>query len=174
MLFRSLRPFEEEVARLDTIPGVGQRIAEIIIAEIGLDMTRFATSGHLASWAGMCPGNNESAGKRKGGKTRKGSIWLRRALTEAARAAARTKSTYLSAQYRRLVVRRGAKRAAIAVGHAILIIAYNLIKKGDTYRDLTPTHLDERRRHRVAQRALQQLRTLGYRVTITPPQEVAA
>lgn len=168
-----LRPFDELLARLDTIPGVGRRTAEILLAEIGMDMTRFATSGHLASWAGMCPGNNESAGKNKGGKTRKGSIWLKRCLTEAARAAARTKSTYLSAQYRRLVVRRGAKRAAIAVGHAILVIAYNLIKKGDSYRDINPARIDERRRHHAAQRALQQLRTLGYHVTVTP-KEVAA
>ncbi|MDI7277802.1 MAG: IS110 family transposase [Anaerolineae bacterium] len=168
-----LRPFEEEVARLDTIPGVGQRIAEIIIAEIGLDMTRFATSGHLASWAGMCPGNNESAGKRKGGKTRNGSIWLRRALTEAARAAARAKSTYLAAQYRQLVVRRGSKKAAIAVGHSILVIAYNLLRHRDTYRDLGPSYFNERRRARVAQRAIQQLHNLGYQVTIAP-KEVAA
>ncbi len=168
-----MRPFEELLARLDTIPGVGRRTAEIIIAEIGLDMGRFATSGHLASWAGICPGNHRSAGKQHGGKTRKGSIWLKRGLTEAARAAARTKSTYLSAQYRRLAYRRGAKKAAIAVGHAILVIAYNLIKKGEDYRDLTPTLLDERRRHHAAQRALQQLRALGYQVTATL-KEVAA
>lgn len=168
-----LRPFDEVLARLDTIPGVGRRVAEIIVAEIGLDMSRFQTAGHLASWAGMCPGNNESAGKRKGGKTRKGSIWLKRALTEAARAAARTKSTYLSGQYRRLVVRRGAKRAAIAVGHAILVIAYNLIKMGDVYQDHSPVRYDERRRQRVAQRAIQQLSALGYQVTVTP-KEVAA
>lgn len=168
-----MRPFEEVLVRLDTVPGVGQRIAETIVAEIGLDMTRFATSGHLASWAGMCPGNNESAGKRKGGKTRKGSVWLKRGLTEAARAAARTKATYLSAQYRRLVVRRGSKKAAIAVGHAILVIAYNLIKKGGTYRELGPAHFDACRRHHAMQRAIQQLHALGYQVTVTP-KEVAA
>jgi transposase len=168
-----MRPFEEELARLDTIPGVGRRTAEIIIAEIGLDMTRFATSGHLASWAGMCPGNNESAGKRKGGRTRKGSIWLKRALTEAARAAARRRSCYLAAQYRRLVVRRGAKKAAIAVGHSILVIAYNLLKKGEAYRDHDPARYDERRRKHIFQRAMQQLDALGYQVSLTP-KEVAA
>src|SRR5919198_1209831 len=104
-----LRPFEDAVDRLDSIPGVGRRVAEILVAEIGLDMTRFPTAAHLASWAGMCPGNNESAGRRHSGKTRKGSKWLRRALTEAARAAARTKRTYLAAKYRRLVARRGSR-----------------------------------------------------------------
>ncbi len=168
-----LRPFEEVLARLDTIPGVGRRTAEIIVAEIGVDMARFATPAHLASWAGVCPGNNESAGKRKGGATRKGSIWLKRALVEAARAAARTKSTRLSAQYRRLVVRRGSKRAALAVGHTILVIVYHLLHDGGTYRDLGPTYFDERRRHRLAQRALQQLKDLGFQVAITP-KEVAA
>ena len=118
-----MRPFEAELAALDTIPGVGPWSAEVIIAEIGTDMSRFPSAGHLASWAGMCPGNNESAGKRKSGKTRKGSKWLRVALTEAANAAGRGKGTYLSSQYHRLVARRGKKKAAIAVGHSILVIA---------------------------------------------------
>lgn len=168
-----MRPFEDEIARLDSIPWVGRRTAEIIVAEVGTHMDRFPSSGHLASWAGMCPGNNESAGKRKGGKTAKGSVWLRRALTEAARAAARKRSCYLSAQYQRLRARRGAKRAAIAVGHSILVIAYNLVKKGEVYRDHSPVLHDERRRNRAAQQAIQQLRSLAYQVTVTP-KEVAA
>lgn len=168
-----MRPFEKVLANLDTIPGVGRRTAEIIIAEVGTDMSRFASSGHLASWAGMCPGNNESAGRRKGGRTSKGSIWLKRALTEAARAAARKRSCYLAAQYRRLVVRRGSKRAAIAVGHSILVIAYNLIRKAESYQDLGPGYLDERRRHHAAQRAIRQLQLLGYQVTATPKEAAA-
>lgn len=168
-----MRPFDDALVRLDGIPGVGRRTAEIIIAEIGIDMSRFASSADLISWAGMCPGNNESAGKRKGGATTRGSIWLKRALVEAARGAARTRSSYLASQYRRLVVRRGAKKAAVAVGHSILVIVYNLLKKGDVYRDLGASYFDERRRHHVTQRALQQLRALGYHVTITP-KEVAA
>ena len=121
----------------------------------------------------MCPGNNESAGKRKGGKTRKGNRWLRRALTEAAKAASRTKGTYLSAQYRRLVVRRGKKKAAVAVGHTILTIVYYLLKRKDTYHDLGPTHLDDRRRARACQRAVQQLEALGWEVIIRPKPNAA-
>lgn len=129
-----MRPFEEALARLETIAGVGRRTAEVVMAEIGSDMDRFPTAGHLASWAGMCPGNNESAGKRKSGKTRKGSPWLREALTEAARAAGRTKNTYLASQYHRIAARRGANRAALAVGHTILVIIYHMLKHGTIYK----------------------------------------
>ena len=114
-----MRPFEADLAHLDTIAGVGQWTAEVIVAEIGTDMSRFPSDGHLSSWAGMCPGNNESAGKRKSGKTRKGSKWLRVALTEAAYAAGRGKGTYLSSQYHRLVARRGRNKAAIAGGREL-------------------------------------------------------
>ena len=131
-------------------------------------MARFPSAGHLASWAGMCPGSYESAGKRKGGRTRKGSKWLRRALTEAARAAARKQGTYLADQYRRLAARRGPNKAAVAVGHTILTTAYYLLSRGDTYRDLSPTYLEERLRARARQRAIDQLERLGYAVTITP------
>ncbi|HEX2290416.1 MAG TPA: IS110 family transposase, partial [Pseudonocardiaceae bacterium] len=131
-----LRPFQELIDRLDVIPGVGRRIAEVVIAEIGTDLTRFPTAGHLASWAGMCPGNNESAGNRKSGTTRKGSPWLRMALIEAAQAAARTRNTYLMAQYRRLAARRGRKKALVAVGHSILVIAYYLLTRRTDYQDL--------------------------------------
>src|SRR5215211_1873181 len=125
-----LRPVTEAVARLDTIPGVGRYLAEALIAEIGTDMSRFPTSAHLASWAGMCPGNHESAGKRRGGKTRKGSKWLRRALVEAACGAARTKQpgrAALAGHYRRLVARRGRQKAVVAVGHRLLIIVYHVL-----------------------------------------------
>ena len=163
-----LGPAEPALARLETIPGVGRRTAEVIAAEVGLDMARFPSAGHLASWAGMCPGSYESAGKRTGGKTRKGSKWLRRALTEAARAAARKKGTYLADQYRRLAARRGPNKAAVAVGHTNLTTAYYLLSRGDTYRDLPPTYLEERLRARARQRAIDQLERLGYSVTITP------
>ncbi len=166
-----LRPYEEEIARLETIPGVGRRTAEILAAEIGLDVSRFPSAGHLASWAGMCPGNNESAGKSRGGKRRPGNMALRRALIEAAKAAARTKKherTYLRAQYRRLVVRLGKKKAAVAVGHTILRIVYHVLSTKEPYREHILTDLDDRRRARVQHRALDQLQALGFEVTITP------
>src|SRR3954452_22558084 len=171
-----LQPFEEEVARLDTIPGVDRQTAEGLLAEIGADMGRFPTAGHLASWAGMCPGNHESGGKRHGGKTRKGSTWLRRALTGAAHGAARTKQagrTALADQYRRLVVRRGKGKAAVAVGHRILLIAYRLLQHREDYRELAPADLDERRHAQARLRAVQQLRQLGYDVTLTAKEAAA-
>jgi transposase len=168
-----LRPVETDLERLDTIPGVGRLTAEVLAAEIGLDMSRFPSAGHLASWAGMCPGHYESAGKRKGGKTRKGSKWLRRALTEAARAAARKKQCYLATQYRRLVVRRGKRKAAVAVGHTILITAYHLLVRQDTYHDHSPAQLDERRRERARQRAVAQLQALAFEVALTPTEPAA-
>jgi transposase len=155
----------EAIERLDTIPGVGRRVAEVVVAEIGRDMSRFPSADHLASWAGLVPGHHESAGKRLSGRTRKGSPALRVALVEAARAAARTR-TYLAAQFRRLAARRGAKRAAIAVAHSILVIAYHLLRHGGAYEDLGQTYFDERDRTRVTQRLLQRLRGLGLVVEV--------
>jgi transposase len=166
-----LRPDEAALLRLETIPGVGRRTAEILAAEMGLDVSRFPSAGPLASWAGMCPGLHESAGKRKGGKRRAGNKALRRALTEAAHAAARTKKkdrTYLRSQYRRLVVRCGKKKAAVAVGHTILRLAYHLLSHETTYQEQELVYLDERRRARTQQRALAQLKALGYEVALTP------
>jgi transposase len=163
-----LRPVEDDLERLETIPGVKRRTVEVLAAETGLDMTRFPSAAHLASWAGVCPGNYESAGKRKGGKTRRGSKWLRRALVEAGRAAARSKRSYFHGQYRRLAARRGPNKAALAIGHAILTTVYYLLTRQDTYRDLSPTYLEERLRARAQQRAIQQLQRLGYEVTLTP------
>jgi len=168
-----LRPFEAELALLDTIPGVSQRTAEVLLAEIGADMTRFATHRHLASWAGMCPGNNESAGKRKSGKTRKGSPWLRCALVEAAHAASHSRDTYLAAQYHHLARRRGAKRALIAVGHTILVIAYYLLLRKEAYREIGGNYYDERDRHAVQYRLVRRLNNLGYQVTLTPAAALA-
>ena len=133
-----LRPVAAAVARLDTVPGIGRRTAEVLLAEVGPEVARFPTAAHLASWAGMCPGNRESAGKRLSGRTRKGSPWLRSALVEAAQAAGRGRQTYLGAQYRRFARRLGAKKAAVAVGHAILVIAYHVLRDGTPYRDLGP------------------------------------
>jgi transposase len=163
-----VRPAEEAIARLDAIPGIGRHIAEALVAEIGTDMGRFPSARHLASWAGMCPGNQESAGKRQSGKTRKGSPWLRALLVQAAHAAARTKGSYLAAQYRRLAARRGKSRAAVAVGHTILVIAFHLLQRGTAYYDLGPTYLDQRDRQQVERRLVHRLRDLGYRVTLEP------
>ncbi len=170
-----LRPFEAQIALLDTIPGVGRWTAEVLLAEIGADMSRFPTAGHLASWAGMCPGNQESAGKRQRGRTRKGSPWLRVALTEAAYAAGRGK-TYLAAQYRRLIARRGKKRAAIAVGHSILVIVYHLLTRGQPFQDLGLHYFDQRIRTTIERRLVRRLEALGNRVVLTPlpPQPTAA
>ena len=161
-----LRPFDDAVDRLDTIPGVGRRVAEVLVAEIGLDMTRFPTAAHLASWAGMCPGNNESAGKRKSGKTRKGDAWLRAALIEAAHASSRARHTYLGAQYHRLITRRGKKKAAVAVGHTILTIAYHLLAHASEYADLGPGYFDARDQEHVTRRLVHRLEALGYSVQL--------
>jgi transposase len=166
-----LRPVDDDLERLDTIPGVGRRTAEVIVAELGTDLERFPTAGHAASWAGMCPGNNESAGKRKSGKTRKGNPALRTALAEAAHGAARKRACYLAAQYYRLASRRGKKKALIAVGHTILVIAYHLLKHGGTYEDLGANYFDERDRQAVARRLARRLEALGFNVT---PKEDAA
>jgi transposase len=161
------RPFEAELARLDSIPGVNRRIAEVLAAEVGVDMKPFADAEHLASWGAMCPGNKTSGGKRYGGKTRQGSPWLRRALTEAAHGAARKKNQYLKALYHRLAGRRGHKRAIIAVGHSILKIAYHVLTRQQTYQDLGETYFDERDREGVKRRAVRRLEQLGFTVNLT-------
>lgn len=164
-----LDPYEAAVSLLVMIPGVARRSAQVILAEIGADMSRFPTAGHLASWAGMCPGNNESAGKHRSGHTRHGSTWLRRALIEAAQAAARTKDTYLAAQYAQIRSRRGPQRAAVAVGHSILVIAWHLLSTGEPYQDLGNDYFNRRRNTTARQRRLvAQLEAMGHRVTLEP------
>jgi transposase len=153
---------------LDTIPGVGQRAAEIMLAEVGTDLSRFPSAKHLASWAGMCPGNKESGGKRLSGKTRKGNTWLRHVLFEVAHAASKTQDTYLSAQYRRLATRRGKQRALVALGHSILVSAYHILTRRVPYRDLGPLYFDVLDRQRVQQRLVQRLERLGYTVNLQP------
>jgi transposase len=169
-----LRPFDELIDRLDAIPGIGRTIAEVLLAEIGADLTRFPTASHLASWAGMCPGHNESAGKKRSGKTRKGSPWLRAALVQAAHAAAHSKQSYLAAQYRRLTARRGTKKAAVAVGHSILVIFFHLLTHDCPYVDLGPTYFDQRDPRAVQRRLVHRLEALGYRVQLTPLAEAPA
>jgi len=159
--------FPEAVERLKTIPGVEQRAAEDLLAEIGTDMSRFPSAGHLASWAGMCPGNHESAGKRKSGRTTHGNRWLRRILTQAAWAAAHTKDTYLSAQFRRLARRRGKKRAIVAVGHSILVSIYYMLKYDEDYQDLGADHFDQRNPERLKRNLIKRLEALGLNVTVT-------
>jgi transposase len=163
---RYCAPFEEAVELLDTIPGVARQTAQVIVSEIGIDMNRFPTANHLAAWAGVAPGNNESAGKRRSGKTRKGNTPLTTALIQAAHGVAHTRGTYLAAQYHRLAGRRGAKRAAVAVAHSILVIAYYLIKRKESYREMGADYFDKRRPEASAKRLIKRLENLGYRIAV--------
>jgi len=161
-----MAPCEEAIQRLDLIPGVGRRTSEELLAEIGTDMTRFPTAAHLASWARICPGNNESAGKRKSSHIGQGNRWLRSALVEAAWATAHTKNTYLSAQYHRLAARRGSNRAIVALAHTILVIIYYLLVRGTDYHELGGNYFDERDRRAAIKRAVHRIERLGYTVTL--------
>jgi transposase len=163
---------DEVLELLDSIPGVSRRSAEIILAEIGSDMSRFPSAKHLASWAGMCPGNHESGGRRLSGRTRKGSPWLRQVLVEIAHVAAKTKNTYLSAQYRRIAARRGKKRALIALGHTILTIIFHVLTDRKPYRELGANYFDQLECEWVQKRLVRRLERLGYDVIVqsAPPQ----
>jgi transposase len=163
-----LIPFVGPMARLQTIPGVKQRTAEVIVAETGGDMTQFPSDGHLCSWGGVCPGQEESAGKRRVTRTRHGNPALRMALIEAATAASRTKATALSALYQRIKRRRGHQRAVVAVAHQILTIAYHILARDTTYEELGPDYFQHRHRERNARRHVRQLEELGYHVTLAP------
>lgn len=172
-----IRPFAQQRDLLMSIPGVKQRAAEVIIAEIGVDMSAFATPKHLASWAGVSPGNDKSAGKRRSGKTSKGDRWLRATLNESANAAARTKDCYLAAQYQRLRGRRGHSKAITAVGHSILTAAWHMLQTGELYRDLGGDYFTRQNPDRLTKRLVRQLQALGHHVTLTPrdqPQGLAA
>lgn len=164
-----MQPYEEDIELLDSIPGIGRSHAEQLLAEIGIGIdisNQFPSAPHLCSWAGMVPGNNESAGKKKSGKTRKGNKKLRAALVEAAHSAARTKNTYLSSQYQRLAARVGKKRAAVAVGHTILTIAYHMLNRRVPYIELGADYFDRRKKEIVIKQSIKRLETLGCKVTV--------
>lgn len=163
-----LGPFVTTLQRLDTIPGVSPRTAEVILAETGGDMSRFPTAGHLASWAGFCPGQHESAGKRHSARTRPGNAWLRAALTEAALGAVRTKDCALAARYRRVMRHRGHKKAVLAVAHAILVMVYHLLSRQVDYRELGEAYFDQRHREYAPRRYVKLLEGLGHRVILEP------
>jgi transposase len=163
----SADPFVPEAARLlVTIPGIGARVAEVIVSEIGVDMRRFPTDAHLASWAGLCPGNNESAGKRRSTQTTKGSPYLRAAVTQAAWAAAHTKDTYLAAQYHRLARRMGRKKALVAVGHSLLVIVYHVLAQRADYHELGGDYFDRQQHQTQQQRLIRKLERMGLKITV--------
>lgn len=159
-------PFEEAIERLVTIPGIERRAAENIVAELGVDMKPLPSAGHLASWVGICPGNHESAGKRRSGRTTQGNSWLRVTLVQCAWAASHTKGTYLSAQYKRLAARRGKKRALVAVGHTLLGIVYAVLKKQSVYRELGADYQDRQDKEKLTTRLLKRLAKLGVKVSV--------
>jgi transposase len=169
-----VRDYQEAVGLCTTIPGIEELAAANLIAEIGVNMAQFPSAQHLASWAGICPGNHESAGKRLSGKPRKGSAWLRRSLCQAAWAASHTKETYLAARFRRLATRKGKKRAIVAVAHTILVSMYHMLKNKQTYRELGADFLDRRHAENVKRYLLKRLERLGLQVTVQSSEDTAA
>lgn len=167
---RLMLPFDEDeqLRRLDDIPGVGREVAQVIIAELGVDMNRFPSAAHAASWAGLAPGKNESAGKNRSGKITPGNRHLKAMLVQAAHAVSRTKDNYLAAQFRRLAARRGKKRAAIAVAHSILVIAYHMLRDGTEYRDLGGDYFDKRNKEKLQRNLVSRLEGLGLKVMLEP------
>lgn len=163
-----LAPFRTAVCLLSSIPGISDLSAQVIVAEIGTDMSRFPTAGHLLSWAGLCPRNDESAGKRRSTRLRKGAPWLKTLLVQCAWAASRAKATYLQAQFHRLRARRGAKKAICAVAASILTAVYHMLKDGTLYQDLGPDHFDQRSKETQTQRLVKRLGHLGFAVTLKP------
>jgi len=159
-------PFEQAVDLLDTIPGIGRATAEVIVSEVGTDMTRFPSAQHLAAWAGLAPGNRESAGKRYASKKRKGNRTLCASLVQAAQVVARSKGNYLSAQYHRLAARRGKKKALIAVAHSMLVIAYHMLQRQEPYQDLGANYFDQQNPNATAKRLTRRLEKLGFQVTL--------
>lgn len=170
---RQIRPFESAVALWQTIPGVDRVTACNLVAEVGVDMNPFPTAQQLASWAALCPGNHESAGKRKSGRTRDGNKWLRRSLCQAAWAVTRKKDCYLSAQFKRLAIRRGVKRAVMAVAHTMLIIGYHMLKTGRGYYELGGNYLEQIHKDQLQRYYTKRLRRLGLKVTVEPLPQAA-
>jgi transposase len=165
-IVEATRPFQAQLHQLDTIPGVHQRTAENLLAELGPNMAIFPDAAHLASWAALCPGHDESAGRQRRGTMRKGNRWLRRALGQAAWAAARTKQSYAAAQFRRIAARRGRKRAIMAVAHSLLVAAYYILRDGVDYRDLGPHHFDQLSPQQLTRYFVRRLEALGHTVTL--------
>ena len=170
---KQIRPFEQSVALWQSIPGVDHLTACNLVAEIGVDMNQFPSAQHLASWSALCPGNHESAGKRKSGKTRDGNKWLRRTLCQAAWAVTRKKDCYLSAQFKRLAARRGVKRAVMAVAHTMLIIGYHMLKTGQSYHELGGNYLEQINKDQLQRYFVKRLTNLGLKVTVEPVPEAA-
>jgi transposase len=172
---RLMRPFDEHdrIARLDTIPGVDQKTAQVIIAELGIDMSRFPSAKHAASWAGLTPGKHESAGRNTASHPAKANRYLKTALVQAAHAAGRSKDNYLATQFRRLAARRGKKRAAVAVAHSILVIAYHIIINGTEYVDLGANYFDQGKQETVQKQLIRRLEKLGLKVTVEPLNDAA-
>jgi transposase len=168
-----LQPYATQQALLKEIPGVDRTVAAVIIAEMGVDMSVFASVSQLASWAGLCPGNNESAGKRKSSRIPKGNVYLKTALVEAANAAARAKGTYLRDKFYRLKARRGYKRAAVAIAHKILVAVYHMLSDQVSYNDLGDLYLDKLNKSHLTRNLVHRLERLGYSVTLTPQQQAA-
>ena len=171
-----MTPFEKEaISRLDGIPGINRTSAQNIVAEIGVDMGRFPTAEALASWAGICPGNNESAGKRKSGRITQGNRWLKRTLAQCALAAANKNGSFLQARFRRLAARRGRKRAAVAVGHSQLTVIHEMLKDGSEYHDLGANYVDQLQRERIKRNLVSRLEGLGFDVNLSqrPEKQVA-
>ena len=165
---KRMRPFEAEVERLDTIPGVDRVTAWSLVAEVGVRMEQFPSAGHLASWAGLCPGSFESAGKRLSGRTRKGSASLRRCLCQVGSVVSHMRDNYLSAQYRRLAARRGGKRAVLAVAHTVLVMAYHILKRKQNYQELGADYFDRLNADAIRRSLVRRLERLGHRVTLEP------
>ena len=165
---RCLAPFGQAVALAQTIPGIAETAATAIIAELGTDMTRFASDKHLSSWAGVCPGNKQSGGKRFSGKTTKGNPYLRAVLGEVAWAISHTKDNYLSAQFHRIARRRGKQKAVVAVSHSVLVILYHMLRDGRPYTDLGPDYFEKLEATHIERYHVRRLEHLGYTVTLTP------
>jgi hypothetical protein len=167
---RLMVPFEEDdqLRRLDDIPGVGRVVAQVILAELGVDMSRFPSAAHAASWAGLAPGKNESAGKNRSGKVTPGNRHLKSMLVQSAHAVSRTKNNYLAAQFRRLAARRGKKRAAVAGAHSILVIAYHMLRDGTEYHELGGDYFDKRNKEKLQRGLVRRLEGLGLNVTLEP------
>jgi len=161
-------PFEQPIRQIDEVPGINRRTVEDVLAEIGMDMSRFPTNRHISSWAKICPGNNQSAGKRRNGRTGHANKWLRTALVQGAQSASHTKNTYLSAQYHRIASRRGKNKAKVAVAHSILVIIYHILRDGVSFKELGGNYFDKLRSSDVIRSSVRRIEKLGYKVVLEP------